>query len=97
MLKLKWEKIGWLNITPWVTSFPWPGLPDDVHFSISYNANSDIMNLHLSRNVQGVTPEDKPYIRIAQWPKAEMEEMVQILFSRYWKHVWIPFDLARYQ
>ena len=96
-LKLEWEKMGWINIAETVSSFPWPGLPADVHFYFSYSPNSEMMNLHLTRNVRGVRPENKPYIRITQWPGAEMEEMVKIFFTRYWQQVWMPFDMAKYQ
>lgn len=89
--------MGWINIAKTVASFPWPGLPKDVHFSFSYSPNSDIMNLHLTRNVPGVSPDNKPYIRIAQWPKAEMEEMARIFFYWYWEQVWVPFDMSKYQ
>jgi hypothetical protein len=81
-LKLEWEKLGWINIGSAVASFPWPGFPPDVHFSLSYNSGSDRMNLHLTRNVPGVPPENKPYIRIAEWPNSEAEEMAQMLFCQ---------------
>jgi hypothetical protein len=97
LLKLEWEKVGWINITTMFTLFPWQGLPQDVHFTFSYHPGSDMMNLHLSRNIAGVSSENKPHIRIAQWPKAEMEEMAKILFYRYWQQAWRPFDMAKYQ
>ncbi len=97
VLKLEWEGIAWVNITTTVASFPWPGLPNGAHFSLSYHPESDTMNLHQSRKEPSVSPKDKPYIRIAQWPSAEMEEMARILFARYWQQVWIPFDMAKYQ
>ncbi len=96
-LNLKWEKVGWVRIAQSVASFPWPGLPSDVHFSLSYSPNSDFMNLHLSRNLPGVPPDNKPQIRIAQWPKAEFEEMAQIFLYRYWERIWTPFDMQKYQ
>jgi len=96
-LKLEWEKLGWINIGSAVASFPWPGLPPDVHFSVSYNSESDSMNIHLTRNAPGVPPENKPYIRIAEWPRAEAEEMAKMLFARYWYHMWEPFNMATYQ
>src|ERR1700744_1947923 len=97
LLKLEWEDMAWLNITDAFALFPWPGLPDDVHFTFSYHPNSDTMNLHLSRNVRGVPPRDKPQIRIAQWSKAEMEEMVRIFFYHYWQRMWTRFDMQKYQ
>ena len=97
LLKLEWEKMGWINVAETVSSFPWPGLPSDVHFSFSYNPNSDKMNLHLTRNCRGVVPGDKPQIRIAQWPKAEMEEMAKMFFCHFWERVWKPFDMQKYQ
>lgn len=96
-IKFEFEKIGWINIAETVASFPWPGLPKDVHFSFSYNPNSDTMNLHLTRNVPGVSSDNKPHIRIAQGPISEMEEMARIFLYRYWEQMWVPFDMSKYQ
>jgi len=89
--------MGWIRIADAVSSFPWSGLPPDVHFSLSYNPKSDLMNLHLTRNVGGVPKENKPQIRIAQFPKAQAEEIVKIFFYRSWQEMFSPFDMARYQ
>ncbi|MDO6435581.1 hypothetical protein Q4E93_33515 [Flavitalea sp. BT771] len=97
LFKLKWENMGWINMAESVASFPWPGLPEDVHFSVSYAPNTDEMNLHLSRNLPGLPSGDKPRIRIAQWPKAEAEEMARLLFIRYWQQFWEPFDMPKFQ
>ena len=96
-LKLELEKIGWIYIAETVSSFPWPGLASDVHLSFGYSPNSETINLHLTRNVKGVAPGNKPYIRIAEWLKTETEEMARLLFCRLWEQMWVPFDMRKYQ
>src|SRR6185312_4850306 len=97
LLNIKWEKAFWLNIAETVLSFPWPGLDADVHFSISFNPNSHYVNIHLTRNLYGVAPADKPKIRIAQIARVDMEEIGRLLWYRYWHHAWAPFDIRHYQ
>jgi len=53
-LKLEWEKMGWINIAETVSSFPWPGLPADVHFYFSYSPNSEMVKIFFTRYWQQV-------------------------------------------
>ena len=96
-LKLEWKDVAWVHLAEKFTSFPWFGLPADVHFTLSYHPDSDMMNLHLTRNSPGVNNNNKPQMRIAQWPKSQFEEMARIFAYRYFNKVWEPFDMRKYQ
>ncbi|HWK02453.1 MAG TPA: hypothetical protein VNS58_02400 [Puia sp.] len=64
----------WGMIRSRVSSFRFPGLPDDVHFSIGYDERSPDINFHVTRNTADAS--NKPKIVIARIDRQEWEAVL---------------------
>lgn len=86
-----------MTIQSHLISFRWKGLPDDVHFTIAFNENSPNINFHITKNVNGVSFEDKPKIEIVKIPKSDLNDVIPHLIPAIILKLIAPFDLEDFQ
>lgn len=65
----------WFTLQDELISFRYKGLPEDVHFTISFNNKSEYLNLHLTKNIKGIPVEEKPKIYIFYVKKSVLKEV----------------------
>jgi hypothetical protein len=84
----------WVRFNSNLVTFGYKGLPENVHWTLSYNLGSSDINLHLSKNVKNVSEEHKPRIYIIRVGKTFLEMHAKELFLRFWKSVMEPIELS---
>ncbi len=65
----------WIQFKPHLISFRFKGIPTNIHFTISFNKNSDFINLHLTKNNKLNENESKPKIEILRLRKNDLNEL----------------------
>jgi len=74
-------------------SFHYIGLPDDIHITISFNANSPDINLHVSRNLD---VENKPKVEVMRINKELLNNLQQNIGLSIFNSMFEPLQLKPY-
>jgi hypothetical protein len=85
------EKQFWIRITEHLVNFGYNYLPEDVHFTISFDSRSDKINFHLTRNVSD--SKNKPKITIASIEKELFNKLLEPYANALLSKIYIPLDL----
>ena len=87
----------WLQIQPYLVSFGWEGMPKDVHYTIAFNEQSPMINLHVTKNVTVADDERKPYIRIVQISKEDLTKVSNSIAKRMMGLILEPYDIVKFK
>lgn len=83
--------IFWLQIKSHLVSFGFKGLPDDVHYTISFSDLSTKVNLHVTKNVSDHT--NKPQVKIIEIEKDLLEKIAPELMKKVLRMQLQPLDI----
>lgn len=81
----------WIQIKSHLVSFGFKGLPKDVHFTISFNKNSNDWNIHITKNVG--TSRDKPQIKIVVIDKLKLQELTSSIMLTILNVIFQPLNI----
>lgn len=83
-----WLWIQWKNH---LISFNYKGLPKGVHYTISFNENSQYVNLHLTKNIEKLKQQpkkqEKPKIEICKISKVDFNEITPKISVAILSHI----------
>jgi hypothetical protein len=85
------EGLFWAKITHNQIGFGLNNLPENVHFTIAFNASSPDINLHVTKNTRN---ESKPKVEIFRIDKKLLEELALGITKRLMFSLLEPFDVA---
>ena len=84
----------WIQYKNTRISFRIKGLPEDIHFTISWHKNSTKVNFHITKNVGDGT--NKPQIVIAEFDKQIIDELISFVPACIINHLYRPISFKRY-
>jgi hypothetical protein len=84
--------IFWIQLKSHLVSFGFKSLPDNIHFTISFDDRSPDINLHITKNVTDF--KNKPKIRIVCIDKILLEEILPSLSVTFLNRILQPIDLV---
>jgi len=73
----------WIQLKERLISFNYKELPNGVHFTISFNQESEFINFHLTKNIKDI--KRKPKIEICRIKKEDLEEIIPQIISAFQK------------
>lgn len=82
----------WINLAGHQLSFAFEWLPKDVHFTLVFGITHGIMNLHVTKNIQG--PEKKPQLRIFEIETRILEENHEALIRNIFRKILVPVEFT---
>lgn len=87
----------WIRFDEHQINFSFKGIPEDVHFTIAFNPNSEYVNLHLSRNVAGIALMDKPRYDLVSISKKDIKSFEEDAPLRFLRIMLEAFDLEKFK
>ena len=83
--------IFWIHIKDHLVTFGFKGLPEDTHFTISFDDKSPDINLHVTKNVSD--PKNKPKITVVRINKTLLEKVAPSLTLSILNKLLQPIDI----
>jgi hypothetical protein len=91
---ISFSDLFWIQYKDDRISFRINGLPEDIHFTISWHKNSSKVNLHITKNVGD--EGNKPKIVIAEFKKSIIEELVSLIPVCILNSLYSPISFKKY-